>query len=108
MNDSSDEHETPKASVDKKACTLDSWPLKTNQVIVIAVFGRLISRDDAAGVLKKKFSEQQKNLTALSPIQVLGVLAKKLVNSGYCTISNMENINSLKMSDLSVSKEIEL
>ena len=50
----------------------------------------------------------KKNLTALSPIQVLGVLAKKLVYSGYCAISNMENINSLKMSDLSVSKEIEL
>ena len=59
--------------------------------------------DDAAGVLKKKFSVQQKNLTALSPIQVLGVLAKKLVTS-----SNIENINCLKMSDLSVSKQIEL
>ena len=68
MNDSSDEHETPKASVDKKACTLDWWPLKTNPLIVKAVFGRLISRDDAAGVLKKKFRVQQKKLTALSPI----------------------------------------
>lgn len=50
----------------------------------------------------------KKNLTALSPIQVLGVLSKKLVNSEYCTISYTENINSLNMSDLSVSKEIEL
>lgn len=108
LNDSSDEHETPKASVNKEVCTLDLWPLKTNQVIVKAVFGILISSVDADGVLKKKFRVQQKNLTALSPIQVLGVLAKKLVNRGYCTISNMENINCLKMSDLSVSKEIEL
>ena len=82
--------------------------MKTNQVIVKAVFGRLISRDDAAGVLKKTFSVQQKNLTVLFPIQVLGVLAKKLVDRGYGTISNMENISCLKMSDLSVSKEIEL
>ena len=64
MNESSDEHET-KASVDKNVCTLDSWPLKTNQVIVKAVFGRLISRDDAAGVLKKKFSVQQKKFDSL-------------------------------------------
>ena len=65
MNDSSDEHETPKALVDKKACTLDWWLLKTNPVIVKAVFGRLISRDDAAGVLKKKFSVQQKKFDSL-------------------------------------------
>ena len=87
---------------------LDSWPLKTNQIIIKAVFGRVLSRDDAASVLKKKFSVQPKNLTTLSPTQLLGVLAKKLVNKQYCTISKMENINSLKMSDLSVLKEIEI
>lgn len=77
MNESSDEHETPKASVDKKACTLDSWPLKTNQVIVKAVFGRLISRDDAAGVLKKKFSVQQKKFDSLVSYSSLGRLGQE-------------------------------
>ena len=87
---------------------LDSWPLKTNQIIVKAVFGRVLSKDDAFSVLKKKFSVQPKNLTTLFPIQLLGVLAKKLVNNRYCTISKMENINCLKMSDISVLKEIEI
>ena len=91
---------------DKK--DLDSWPLKTNQIIVKAVFGRVLSRDDAASVLKKKFSVQPKNLTTLSPTQLLGVLAKKLVNKQYCTISKMENVNCLKTSDLSVFQEIEI
>ena len=73
-----------------------------------SLFGRVLSRDDAVSVLKKKFSVQPKNLTNLSPIQQLEVLAKKLVNSRYCTISKMENINSLHKSDISVLKEIEI
>ena len=110
MNDSSptsDESpscsEAPKTSANKKQ--LDSRPLKTNQLIVKAVFGKILSRDEAVSVLKKKFSVQPKNLTTLAPIQLLGVLAKKLVNNGYRTIFKMENINSLKTSDISVSKE---
>ena len=112
LNDSSASDESPscsqaaKTSADKKE--LDSWPLRTNEIIVQAVFGRILSRDDEVSVLKKKFSVQQKNLTTLSPTQLLGVLAKKLVNNGYCTISKMDNINSLKNGDLSVSKEIEM
>ena len=112
MNDSSGSDESPSCSQAPKALAdkkdLDSWPLKTNQIIVKAVFSKVLSRDDTVSVLKKKFSVQSKNLTTLSPIQLLGVLAKKLVNNGYCTISKMENINSLQMSDLSVLKEIEI
>ena len=98
--------QAPKALADKK--DLNSWPLKTNQIIVKAVFGRVLSRDDAVSVLKKKFSVQPKNLTTLSPVQLLEVLAKKLVNNRYCTISKMQNINSLQKSDISVLKEIEI
>ena len=112
MNDSSASDESPSCSQAPKALAekneLDSWPLKTNHTIIKAVFGRVLSRDDAASVLKKKFSVRPKNVTTVSPTQLLGVLAKKLVNKQYCTISKMENINSLKMSDLSVLKEIEI
>ena len=59
-------------------------------------------------VFLRKSSRLSKNLTTLSPIQLLEVLAKKLVNNRYCTISKMENINSLQKSDISVLKEIEL
>ena len=105
-SESSASDESTRLQADKK--DLDSWALKTNQIIVRAVFGKVLSRDETVSVLKKKFSVQPKNLTALSPIQLLGVLAKKLVNNRYCTISKMENINSLKMSDISVLKEIEI
>ena len=99
--------QAPKALGDKK--DLNSWPLKTNQIIVKTVFGRVLSRDDAVSILKKKFSVQPKNLTTLSsPVQLLEVLAKKLVNNRYCTISKMQNINSLQKSDISVLKEIEI
>ena len=80
LKDSSASEESPNCSqapnvlADKK--DLNLWLLKTNDIIVKAIFGRVLSRDDAVSALKKKLSMQPKNLTTLSPIQLSEVLAK--------------------------------
>lgn len=64
--------QAPKALADKK--DLNSQPLKTNQIIVKVVFGRILSRDDAVSVLKKKFKVVKKfdNLVSYSTVGSLG------------------------------------
>ena len=86
----------------------DQWPSKANKVIVKAVFGKLVMRDEAVAVLKKRFNVQQKHLTGLVPGQLYAVMAKKLVLSKYCTLLNKQNIKNLKRSDLTVAKEIKI
>ena len=86
----------------------DQWPSKANKVIVKAVFGKLVMRDEAVAVLKKRFNVQQKHLTGLVPGQLYAVMAKKLVQSKYCTLLNKQNIKNLKRSDLTFAKEIEI
>ena len=86
----------------------NQWPSNANKVIIKAVFGKLITRDEAVAVLKKRFNVQQKHLTGLAPGQLYAVMAKKLVQSKYCTLLNKQNIKILKRSDLTVAKEIEI
>lgn len=83
-----------------------TWSLQVNQTIVKNVFGRVLKRDEIVDVLKKKFSVAQKNITGLTPTQLMSVLAKKLVKHHYCNVKDGE-IKNLK-EDITVVKEIEL
>jgi len=82
---------------------MSTWPLAVNQAIVKGVFGRILNRDDIVYILKKKFSVQQKNLTNLTPTELMSVLARKLVQNDYCTVKEVvKNVNE----DITVLKEI--
>ena len=70
--------------------------------MIKAVFRKVLTREEAVGILKSKFSVKQNNLTNLTPSQVMSVLVKKLVKHKYVTLK--ENVSSL--SDVTVHKEI--
>lgn len=85
-----------------------SYPLKACQIIYKAVFGEKPNRDDAVKVLKKKFAVKPDQLTSLTMTQLLEVLAKKLVNSKYCSIKEDTNMANIRMDNVTVHKEIAL
>lgn len=70
--------------------------------MIKAVFRKVLTKEEAVGILKSKFSVKQNNLTNLTPSQVMSVLVKKLVKHKYVTLK--ENLSSL--SDVTVHKEI--
>ena len=70
--------------------------------MIKAVFRKVLTKEEAVGILKSKFSVKQNNLTNLTPSQVMSVLVKKLVKHKYVTLK--ENVSSL--SDATVHKEI--
>lgn len=70
--------------------------------MIKAVFRKVLTKEEAVGILKSKFSVKQNNLTNLTPSQVMSVLVKKLVKHKYVTLK--ENVSSL--SDVTVHKEI--
>ena len=72
------------------------------QVVIKVVFGEVLTRDEAVGIVKSKFSVKQNNLTNLTLSQVMSVLVKKLVKHKYVTLK--ENVSSL--SDVTVDREI--
>ena len=112
VDDSSDESQvspTPKSPQPERSAKqeVDSWSLMISQAIVRAVFGKSVSRDSRVAVLKKKCGVQQKHIVAMSPAQLLAVLAKKLVNAGYCKLKK-DSTKISTMADVSVTKHIEL
>ena len=78
------------------------FTIVSSQVVIKVVFGEVLTRDEAFGIVKSKFSVKQNNLTNLTPSQVMSVLVKKLVKHKYVTLK--ENVSSL--SDATVHKEI--
>ena len=70
--------------------------------MIKAVFRKVLTKEEAVGILKSKFSVKQNNLTNLTPSQVMSVLVKKLVKHKYVTLK--ENVSSL--SDVTVHEEI--
>ena len=78
------------------------FTIVSSQVVIGVVFGEVLTRGEAVGIVKSKFSVKQNNLTNLTPSQVMSVLVKKLVKHKYVTLK--ENVSSL--SDATVHKEI--
>ena len=78
------------------------FTIVSSQVVIKVVFGEVLTRDEAVGIVKSKFSVKQNNLTNLTPSQVMSVLVKKLVKHKYVTLK--ENVSSL--SDVTVHEEI--
>lgn len=76
--------------------------LTSLQVVIKAVFGKLLTREKSVDILKSKFEVKKSNLTNLTPSQIMSVLVRKLVRHKY--VSLKENVNT--PGDVTVHKEI--
>lgn len=83
----------------------------TNQsslVIIKAVTGRIINRDDIVKLLKSKFKVETKTITPLTASQLNELLARKLIGNKYVMIKHGVNSKQLNRNDINVIKEIEI
>lgn len=90
------------------ASGVQSLTLKSSQMIIKAVFGENLNRENIMKILKNKFSVKHHSLTSLTVTQLMEVIAKKLLNHKYCHISLGVNPSNMKMDDIIVYKEISL
>ena len=98
----------------------DEWDLKLSQstkpelsnksskAIIKSVCGKILSRDECVKLLTSKFSVQARNITSLTPSQLLQVVSKKLVRGKYVTLAEAAGTSELKKDNIKVNKEIEL
>lgn len=89
------------------ASGIQSLMLKPSQLIIKAVFGENLNRENIVKVLKNKFSVKHHSLTPLTVRQLMEVIDKKLLNHKYCHISHGVDQSNMKMDDI-VYKEISL
>ena len=75
-------------------------------MIIKAVFGENLNRENTVKVLKNKFSVKHHFLRSLTVTQLMEVFAKKLLTHKYCHISLWVNPSNMKMDDIIVYKEI--
>jgi len=83
-------------------------PSKLCQRIVKSVCGRILSREEIINLLKNKFSVTARNVTSLTPSQLLEVVSKKLIRNKYVEIPDSVDHSQLQMSAIKVKKEIEM
>lgn len=89
--------------------TVDSeFSPKMAKAIVKSVCGKILTREECVKLLKSKFSVQARNLTSLTPSQLLQVASKKLVRYKYVTVPQDVETSQLKTADIQVNREIEL
>lgn len=82
---------------------------KVCKMIVKSVCGKILDREESLKVLKNKFGVTPRNLTSLTPSQLLEVASKKLLRDKYVVeIPEGIDASQLKSSVLKVKKEIEL
>ena len=78
----------------------------SSQLVIKAVFGKVLTREEVITVLKSKFMVKKSQLTSLSASQLLTVLIKKLMKYDYVTLNG--NVNNLQRDDVKVNKKIDL
>lgn len=83
-------------------------PSKLCQRIVKSVCGRVLTREEIINLLKNKFSVMARNVTSLTPSQLLEVVSKKLIRNKYVEIPDSVDHSQLQMSAIKVKKEIEM
>lgn len=78
-------------------------------MIVKSVCGRVLSREEITKLLNKKFSVTPRNLTSLTPTQLLEVVSKKLIRHKYVEIPDEPfDRSKLQLGMIKVHKEIEI
>ena len=102
--ESSDSSESPRTPTGASGPSEIKAPstLASSQVVIKAVFGKLLTREESVDILKSKFHVKQSTLKNLTPRQVMSVLVKKLVRHNYVTLK--QNVSSL--CDVTIHKEI--
>ena len=85
-----------------------SFTLKSYQMIVKAVFGKVLNHENIVKVLKSKFCVKHHSLTSLTVSQLMGVMAKKLLSHKYCHMGIGVNPRNMKVDDIIVYKAISL
>ena len=78
----------------------------SSQLVIKAVFGKVLTRDEVITILKSKFSLKKSQLTSLSASQLLTVLIKILIKYNYVTLNG--KMNNLQRDDVKVNKKIDL
>lgn len=81
---------------------------KVCKMIVKSVCGKILNREESIKLLKSKFGVAARNLTALTPSQLLEVACKKFLRGKYVEIPEGTGTSQLKSTMLKVNKEIEL
>ncbi|KAL9970491.1 hypothetical protein ACROYT_G022875 [Oculina patagonica] len=75
------------------------------QLIIKAVFGVVLTREQVITTLKSTFGVKKSQLTSLTPSQLFSVLVKKLIKHNYATLNG--NINNLQRDNVKVLKKID-
>lgn len=72
--------------------------------------GKVPERDELMKLLSGKFGVPSRNVTSLTSLQVMEVMARKLINKKYVSLSDHEGMSSgaLSKADFKVLKEIDL
>ncbi len=83
-------------------------PKKLYQKIVKSVCGKVLTREESINLLKNKFSVTTRNVSSLTPSQLLEVVSKKLIRNKYVEIPDSVDHSQLQMSAIKVRKEIEM
>ena len=110
VDSSDDHHETGISSEGNKSPPKDITVPTTatsSNLVIKAVFGRILSREQTVNILRSKFSVKQSNLTNLTPTQLQQVLIKKLIKNNYVSLKEGKT-NPLNKDDVDVHKEIEV
>lgn len=81
---------------------------KACKMIVKSVCGKVLDREESLKLLKNKFGVTSRNLTSLTPSQLLEVASKKLLRFKYVDIPGGTDASGLKSTIIKVNKEIEL
>ena len=90
------------------ASGVQSLTLTSSQMIIKAVFGENLNRENIVKFLKNKYSSKHHSLTSLTVTQLMEVIAKKLLNHTYCHISLGVNSSNMKIDDSIVYEKISL
>lgn len=78
----------------------------SSQLVIKAVFGKVLTREEVITILKSKFMVKKSQLTSLTASQLLTVLIKKLMKYNYVTLNG--KVNNLQRDDVKVNKKIDL
>lgn len=76
-------------------------------MILKVVFGKLPDRNDLVKLLNKTFKVSQRNLTALTYLDVMEVMSMKLVDMNYIKGKAGATPAHLKKDDLIVIKQVD-
>ena len=77
----------------------------SSQLVVKAVFGKVLTREEVITILNSKFMVKKSQLASLTASQLLTVLIKKLIKHSYVPLNGC-NMNHLQRDDVKFTRKL--